>query len=89
MSAPGFAWQLCLIKTAVKLELLTNIDMLLMVEKSIRGGICHAIHRYAKANNKYMKNYDKDIESSNLEYLDVSNLYGWVVSEKRPVNDFK
>ena len=60
-----------------------------MIEKGIRGGICQAIHRYAKANNKYMKNYDKDIESSNLEYLDVSNLYGWVVSEKRPVNDFK
>ena len=76
MSAPGFAWQLCLIKTAVKLELLTNIDMLLMVEKSIRGGICHAIHRYAKANNKYMKNYDKSIEASYLMYLDANNLHG-------------
>ena len=76
-------------KDKVKLELLINIDMLLRVEKGIWDGICHAIHRYAKANNKYMKNYDKDIESSNLEYLDVSNLYGWVVSEKRPVNDFK
>ena len=76
LSAPGFAWQLCLIKTAVKLELLTNIDMLLMVEKSIRGGICHAIHRYAKANNKYMKNYDKSIEASYLMYLDANNLHG-------------
>ena len=76
LSAPGFSWQLCLIKTAVKLELLTNIDMLLMVEKSIRGGICHAIHRYAKANNKYMKNYDKSIEASYLMYLDANNLHG-------------
>ena len=76
LSAPGFAWQLCLIKAAVKLELLTNIDMLLMVEKSIRGGICHAIHRYAKANNKYMKNYDKSIEASYLMYLDANNLHG-------------
>ena len=47
-------------KIDVKLELVTDADMLLMVEKGIRGEICHAIHRYAKANNKYMKNYDKD-----------------------------
>ena len=51
-------------KDRSKLELITDIDMLLRVEKRIRGGICHAIHRYAKANNKYMKNYDKNIESS-------------------------
>ena len=51
--------------------------MLLMIEKGIRGRICHTIHRYAKANNKYMKNYDKKIESSYLEYLDENNLYGW------------
>ena len=56
LSAPGLAWQACLKKTKVKLELLTDIDMLLMVEKGIRCGICHAIHRYAKVNNKYMNN---------------------------------
>ena len=63
--------------------------MLLMVEKVTRGGIWQAIHRYAKANNKYIKNYDKDIISSYLMYLDANNLYGWAISLKLPVNDFK
>ena len=89
LSAPGLAWQACLKKTGVKLELLTDIDMLLMVEKGTRGGICQAIHRYAKANNKYMKNYNKDIISSYLMYLDANNLYGWAMSQKLPVNGFK
>ena len=62
LSAPGLAWQACLKKKEVKLELLTDVDMLLMVEKGIRGGICHVIYRYAKANNKYIKDYNKDEE---------------------------
>ena len=62
VSAPGLACQACLKKTEVKLELITDYDMLLMIEKEIRGGICQATHRYAKANNKYMKNYDKKNE---------------------------
>ena len=57
--------------------------------KSIRGGICYAIHRYAKANNKYMKSYDKNIESLYLMYLDAGNLYRWPMSQKLPVNGFK
>ena len=89
MSAPGLAWQACLRKTGVKLELLTNIDILLVVKKGIRGGICHAIHRYAEANNKYMKNYDKNTTSSYLMYLDAKNLYGWAKSQKLPVNGFE
>ena len=60
-----------------------------MVEKDIRDGICHAIHRYAKANNKYMKNYDKKIILSYLMYLDTNNLYGWAMSQNLPVNGFK
>ena len=63
--------------------------MLLMVEEGIRGGICHSIHRYAKANNKYMKNYNKNEESSYIQYLDANNLYGWAMSKKLPVNGFK
>ena len=76
LSAPGLARHACLKKTEVELELLTDIGVLLMVEKGIRGRICRAIHRYAKANDKYMKNYDINIISSYLEYLYGNNLYG-------------
>ena len=76
-------------KAKVKLELFTDIDILLMVEKELRGGISKTKRRYAKANNKYMKNYDKNIESSYLAYLDANNLYGWAVSQKLPVYGFE
>ena len=76
MSAPRLAWQAYFKNTEVELELLTNIHMLLMVKKGLRGAICLAIHRYVIANNKYIKNYDKNIESSYIMYLDASNLYG-------------
>ena len=89
LSLPGLAWQACLKKTNIKLELLTDYDMLLMVEEGIRGGICHSIHSRARANNKYMKNYDENKESSYIQYLDANNLYGWAMSQKLPVNGFK
>ena len=89
VSLPGLAWQACLKKTNIELELLTDYDMLLMVEKGIRGGICHSIHRYAKANNKYMQTYNNNKESSYIQYLDTNNLYGWAMSKKLPVNSFK
>ena len=73
VSAPGLAWQACLKKTGVNLELLTDIDMLLMVEEGIRGGMCQAVYRYTKAK---LKNFDKNIKSSHLKYLDANNLYG-------------
>ena len=57
-----------------------------MVEEGIRGGICHSIHRYAKASNKYMKNYNNNEESPYIQYLDANNLYGWAMSKKLPVN---
>ena len=60
-----------------------------MVEKGIRGGICHSIHRYANVNNKYMKNYNNNEESSYIQYLDANNLYGWTMSKKLSVNGFK
>ena len=89
MSARGLAGQACLKKTGVKLELITDYDMILMIEKGIRGGICQATNRHAKVNNKYIKNYDENIESSYIEYLDANNLYGWAMSQKLPVSGFK
>ena len=76
-------------KTDVKLELLTNFSMLLMVEEGIRGGMCHAVHRYAKPNNKYMKNYDEKEESLFLQYLDAKNLYGWAMEQNLSVGGFE
>ena len=76
-------------KTRVKLELLIDNDLSLMVEKGIRRGICQAVYRYAKANNKCMKNYDKNKDSSFLQYLDANNQYGWSMCEKMPVDGFK
>ena len=60
-----------------------------MVEEGIRGGICHSIHRYTRANNKCMKNYDKNEESLYIQYLEANHLYGWAMSQKLPVNGFK
>ena len=60
-----------------------------MIEEGIRGGICHAVHRYAKANNRYMKDYDESKESSYIQYLDANKLYGAAMSEKLSINGFK
>ena len=89
LSAPGLAWHARFKKTNVNLELLTGVDMLLMTEMGIRGGMYQSVHRYAKANNKYMNNYDKNIESSYITYLDANDLYGWAMSQKLPVKSFK
>ena len=63
--------------------------MLLMFEKGMRGGISQAIHKYAKANNKYIKNYNKNLTSSYLMYLDANNVYGWAMYKKLPIGGFK
>ena len=76
-------------ETEVELELITDPDMLLMVEKGIRGGICHAILRYTEANNKYMKDYNKDEGQSFLQYNDANNLYGFAMSEPLLVDGFE
>ena len=89
LSAYGLAWESPLKKIETKVELSTNNGILLLVEKGIWGGICHALHRYAKANNKHMKNYDKNKESSYLIYLDANNFYGWAMTQKLSVDGLK
>ena len=73
-------------RTKVELELFTDIDMLLTAEKGIRRGICHSNNRCTDANNKYMKDYDKNKESSYLKYWDINNLYGWAMLQKLAVD---
>ena len=75
--------------TKVELELLPDIDMVLLFEKRIRGGISQAMQRYASANNKYMPNYNSKVLSTYLMYVDGNDLYGWTMAKKLPINNFK
>ena len=89
-TSPGLAWKACLKHTGIKLELLTDPDMLLMFERGIRGGITQAVRKYASANNKYMGDkFDPKSESSYLQYLDANNLYGWAMSQPLLAGGFK
>ena len=89
-TSPGLAWKACLNKTGIKLDLLTDPDMLLMFERGIRGGITQAVHRYAKANNSYMGDkFNPREESSFLQYLDANNLYDWAMSQSLPTGGFR
>ena len=88
-TAPGLAWDACLKMTNVQLELLNDVNMLLMFEKGIRGGISIISNRYGEANNKYMKGFNKNKLSKFLMYLDANNLYGCAMSEKLPTHGFK
>ena len=88
-TSPGLAWDEALKKTKVKLELLTDIDMLQMIEKGTRGGVSMISNRLGKANNKYMgKDFDPEKPSKFIIYLDANNLYGWAMCEPLPTGDF-
>ena len=89
LSATELWWQVALKKTKVKLGILTDIDKLLILEKGIRGGICHSIYRHGKANHKSMKDYNRNKESLYLQYWNANNLYGWAVSQRLPVSYFE
>ena len=75
--------------TGVKLEKISDIDKYLFIEKGLRGGISYITKRYAKANNKYMNDYDPKKQSTFISYLDMNNLYGWAMSEYLPYEGFK
>ena len=89
-TSPGLAWKACLKCTGIRLELLTDLDMLLMFERAIRGGITQAIHKYASANNPYMGDkFNPNKGTTYLQYLDANNLYSWAMSQPLPTGGYK
>ena len=88
-SSPGLSWDAMLKMTGIKLELMTDIDMFQFIERGMRGGISYIANRYGKANNKYMKKYDKKAPQKYIMYLDANNLYGWAMSQYLPTGGFR
>jgi len=89
LTAPSLSWSSGLLFTKKEIELMTDVDMYQMVDSGIRGGMSTVITRYAKANNKYMNDYNPNEKESFITYLDANNLYGWSMSEKLPLKDYK
>ena len=88
-TSPGLSWDAMLKMTNIKLELMTDIDMYQFIKKGLRGGVSYIAHRYGKANNKYMKEYNEKAPSKYIMYLDANNLYGWAMSQHLPTGNFK
>ena len=81
---PGLSWDAMLKMTGIELELNSDIDIHLIIEKGMRGGISYIAKKHSKANNKYMKCYEQYKESKSIMYLDANNLYGWAMSQYLP-----
>ena len=88
-SAPGLSWDAMLKMTGIELEKISDIDKYLFIEKGLRGGTSYVAKRYAKANNKYMNDYDSEKPLTFIAYLDMNNLYGWAMSEYLPYGEFE
>ena len=86
---PGLSWNAMLKMTGIKLEKISDIDKYLFIEKGTRGGISYIAKRYAKANDKYMNDYNSEEPSTFLTYLDKNNLYGRIMSEYLSYGDFQ
>ena len=89
VSSPGLSWDAMLKMTDINLELITDIDQQLFIEKGMRGGISITTHRYAKANNPYMKFYNPECDTTYIMYLDSNNLYGWAMIQPLPYGGFR
>ena len=88
-SSSGLSWDAMLKMTDMKLEKISDIDKYLFIEKGLRGGISYIAKRYAKANNKYMNDYDSKKQSTFISYLDMNNFYGWAMNEYLPYERLK
>ena len=88
-SSPGLSWDAMLKMTDMELEKISDIGKYLFIEKGLRGGISYIAKRYAKANNKYISDYDSKKPSTFISYIDMNNLYGWAMSEYLPNGGFK
>ena len=88
-TSPGLSWDALFKHSGVKLELLTDYDIHLFIEKGLRGGISMVSQRFSKANNPYLKDFDRSKATSYIQYLDANNLYGWAMSQPLPIGEFK
>ena len=88
-SSPELSCDTMLKMIEIELELISDIDIYLFIEKGMKGGISYIAKRFRKANNEYMQSYDDKNPSKYITYLDASNLYGWVMSQYLPYSEFK
>ena len=86
---PNYAWDAMLKKTKNELEQITDLDMYEMIDSGLRGGMCQVSHKHVKANNKHLDNYNENVTSSYIAYLDANNLYGKAMSKHLPYKSFK